>query len=109
MPRKPSLPRLLKRCKELLSLGDWDISIRYCTREDLPGNEDGMCQPSYEHRIADILIIDPSERDPSDDMRPYSIRETVLHECLHCIINMPDKLQEERAIISIARAFDSLL
>lgn len=101
-----NLPRLLARCQAVLSLCDWDATIRFCRPDEVSEGKDAESTINREHMTIDILVVDPALRDTSTDLRPYSLRETVLHELIHLLVRDDDYEREEQNVIKLARALD---
>lgn len=76
MPRKPSLPKLLKHWQSRLLLEDWRIRIDWEPR--LPDSVRGRC--FWEGQLRDAMILINPDGGWTKD---YPVERTVIHELLH--------------------------
>lgn len=112
--RRPSLPRLLKRCQDLLGLGDWQISANWATAAQIKreiGREAYACNVyDRNYRTSKILLLDPTTHRAKGDVIKYRPRFFMLHELIHLIVEYPDdEMREEQAVNQLAAAYDRLL
>jgi hypothetical protein len=118
MPRKPSLPRLLKQCQGLLGLGDWRITAKYASletiRRELKEAGNGCLSYDADHKTAVILLLDPTKAPHfPGELAKESVRFWMLHELLHLhtfrLVGDAINQDEEQVVNTLARAFDSLM
>lgn len=75
------LEDLLRHWQRKLRLQDWDIEIRFVSKDEMTGR-DGTVQYHTHLKTARIEVLRPGEERPNAWI-PYDIENTIVHELLH--------------------------